>query len=79
MGIAKSLLALNELDDAEEEVIQLAMRPDSALEAYDLLAKLQIKQSAFDEALECTSLACNISPQNIARHKLAINFGADHP
>ena len=74
MGIAKSLLALNELDDAEREVIQLAMRPDSALEAYDLLAKLQIKQSAFDEALECTSLACNISPQNIARHKLAINL-----
>ena len=73
VGIAKSLLALNELDDAEREVIQLAMRPDSALEAYDLLAKLQIKQSAFDEALECTSLACNISPQNIARHKLAIN------
>jgi DNA-binding NarL/FixJ family response regulator/Flp pilus assembly protein TadD len=74
MGIAKSLLALNELDDAEREVIQLAMRPDSALEAYDLLAKLQIKQSAFDDALECTSLACNISPQNIARHKLAINL-----
>ena len=74
MGIAKSLLALNELDDAEREIIQLAMRPDSALEAYDLLAKLQIKQSSFDDALECTSLACNISPQNIDRHKLAINL-----
>ncbi len=48
MGMAKSLLALNELDDAEREIIQLAMRPDSALEAYDLLAKLQIKQSAFE-------------------------------
>jgi len=74
MGIAKSLLALNEFDDAEREIIQLAMRPDSALEAYDLLAKLQIKQSAFDDALECTTLACNISPQNIARHKTAINL-----
>ena len=74
MGIAKSLLALNELDDAEREIIQLAMRPDSALEAYDLLTKLQIKQSAFDDALECTSLACNISPQNIARHQIAINL-----
>ena len=74
MGIAKSLLALNEFDDAEREIIQLAMRPDSALEAYDLLAKLQIKQSAFDDALECTSLACSISPQNITRHQLAINL-----
>lgn len=74
MGIAKSLLALNEFDDAEREIIQLAMRPDSALEAYDLLTKLQIKQSAFDDALECTSLACNISPQNIARHQIAINL-----
>ncbi|CAB9493342.1 response regulator [Alteromonas macleodii] len=74
MGIAKSLLALNELDDAEREIIQLAMRPDSALEAYDLLAKLQIKQSAFDDALECTALACNISPQNIPRHQMAINL-----
>ena len=74
MGIAKSLLALNELDDAEREIIQLAMRPDSALEAYDLLAKLHIKQSAFDDALECTTLACNISPQNIPRHQMAINL-----
>lgn len=74
MGIAKCLLALNEIDDAEREVIQLALRPDSALEAYDLLAKLQIKQSAFEDALECTSLACNISPQNIPRHQIAINL-----
>ena len=74
MGIAKSLLALNELDDAEREIIQLAMRPDSALEAYDLLAKLQVKQSAFGDALECTTLACNISPHNIPRHQMAINL-----
>ena len=74
MGIAKSFLALNELDVAEREIIQLALRPDSALEAYDLLAKLQIKQSAFDDALECTTLACNISPQNIPRHQMAINL-----
>ena len=60
MGIAKSLLALNELDDAEREIIQLATRPDSALEAFDLLATLQIKQAAFDDALECTSLACTM-------------------
>ena len=74
MGIAKCLLALNELDDAEREIIQLALRPDSALQAYDLLAKLQIKQSAYEDALECTSLACNISPQNIPRHQIAINL-----
>ena len=74
MGIAKCLLALNELDDAEREIIQLALRPDSALHAYDLLAKLQIKQSAYEDALECTSLACNISPQNVPRHQIAINL-----
>ncbi|APE01470.1 hypothetical protein BM526_06145 [Alteromonas mediterranea] len=74
MGIAKSLLALNELDDAEREIIQLATRPDSALEAFDLLATLQIKQAAFDDALECTSLACTMSPRNIPRYQQAVSL-----
>ncbi len=74
MGIAKSLIALNEFDDAEREIIQLATRPDSALEAYDLLATLQIKLAAFDDALECTSLACAMSPRNIERYQRAINL-----
>lgn len=73
-GIAKCLLELGELDDAERETIQLAMRPDSALYAYDLLSKIQIRQSAFDDAFECTSLACNISPHNIARHQRALHL-----
>jgi len=74
LGIATSLMALNEFDDAEREIIQLALRPDAALNAYDLLAKLQIKQSAFDDALESTSLACDISPRNIPRHQQAIDL-----
>ena len=74
LGIATSLLALNELDDAEREIIQLAMRPDSALDAYDLLAKVQIKRSEFDDALESTHMACDISPRNIARHQQAIDL-----
>lgn len=74
LGIATALIALNEFDDAEREIIQLAMRPDAALNAYDLLATLQIKQHAFDDALESTSLACDISPRNIPRHQQAIDL-----
>ena len=74
LGIATALLALDELDDAEREIIQLAMRADSALNAYDLLAQVQIKRSEFDDALESTHLACDISPRNIARHQQALNL-----
>ena len=74
LGIATALIALNEFDDAEREIIQLAMRPDAALNAYDLLASLHIKQSAFEDALESTSLACDISPRNIPRHQQAIDL-----
>ncbi|BFT30829.1 response regulator [Alteromonas sp. D210916BOD_24] len=74
LGLASSYLAINEFDVAEKEIIQLALRPDATLPAYDLLAKLQIKQSAFDDALESTSLACDMSPRNISRHQQAIDL-----
>ncbi len=74
LGLASSYLAIGELDIAEKEIIQLALRPDATLHAYDLLAKLQIKQSAFDDAFESTSLACDMSPRNIPRHQQAIDL-----
>ena len=74
LGIANCLLALKEFDDAEREILQLAMRPDSELAAYDLLAKLKIQFDAFDDALECTNLACHISPRKVSRHQQAVNL-----
>lgn len=74
LGLASSLLALNKLDEAEREIIQLAMHRDVSLSAYDLLAKLQIKQCAYEDALESTILASDISPRNITRHKQAIDL-----
>ena len=74
IGIAKCLIALEDFDDAEREVLQLAMRPDAELAAYDLLATLKIKHEAFDDALECTRLACQISPRKISRHRQAVNL-----
>ena len=74
LGLASCLLALNKLDEAEREIIQLAMHRDVSLSAYDLLSKLQIKQGAYDDALESTVLASDISPRNITRHKQAIDL-----
>lgn len=74
LGLVKSHIQLDEDDDAEKLIIDLAFKPNSQLAAYDLLSALQIKRQDFDAALECVLTATEISPRNIQRHKKAVDL-----
>lgn len=74
LGLVQCYIHLDEFDDAERDLIQLALQPESMLSAYDLLAELQIKLEAYDEALECVNVASDISPRNVMRHITAVQL-----
>ncbi|GAC14489.1 tetratricopeptide repeat-containing response regulator [Aliiglaciecola lipolytica] len=74
LGLVNAHIRLNEDDDAEKLVLELAFKSDSQLAAYDLLSALQIKQKDFEAALECVVMATEISPRNIRRHKTALDL-----
>lgn len=74
LGLVRCLIYLNEDDEAERLILELAFKPDSMLPAYDLLCSLQIKHQAFDDALECVLTASDISPRNIQRHRQAFDL-----
>jgi DNA-binding response OmpR family regulator len=71
LGLVRSFIRLNEDDNAEKLILELAFKADSMLAAYDLLAALQIKQKEFSDALETVDVACSVSPRNIERHTMA--------
>lgn len=74
LGLVNANIHLNNDDEAEKLVLELAFKSDSQLAAYDLLSALQIKQKDFDAALECVVMATEISPRNIRRHKTALDL-----
>ncbi|MEP4892152.1 MAG: response regulator [Aliiglaciecola sp.] len=74
LGLVNAHIRLNEDDEAEKLVLELAFKSDSQLAAYDLLSALHIKQKDFDVALECVVMATEISPRNIRRHKTALDL-----
>lgn len=74
LGLVNAHLHLDEDEEAEKLVLRLAFKPDSQLAAYDLLSALQIKQHDFDAALECVTMATEISPRNIRRHQTAMDL-----
>ncbi|WJG10821.1 tetratricopeptide repeat-containing response regulator [Aliiglaciecola sp. LCG003] len=74
LGLVNAHIYLNEDEDAEKLVLELAFQSDSQLAAYDLLTALQIKQKDFENALECVVMATEISPRNIRRHKTALDL-----
>ncbi|GAA0852955.1 response regulator [Aliiglaciecola litoralis] len=74
LGLVNAYLHLNNDDEAEKLVLELAFKSDSQLAAYDLLSALQIKQKDFNAALECVVMATEISPRNIRRHKTALDL-----
>ncbi|GGW75202.1 response regulator [Alteromonas halophila] len=74
LGLVRCLIYLNEDEDAERLILELAFKPESMLAAYDLLSALQIKHKAFDDALECVLTASEISPRNIQRHRQAFDL-----
>lgn len=74
LGLVNANIHLNNDDEAEKLVLELAFKSDSQLAAYDLLSALQIKQKDFEAALECVVMATEISPRNIRRHKTALDL-----
>ncbi|TRY29950.1 response regulator [Aliiglaciecola sp. M165] len=74
LGLVNAFIYLNDDEEAEKLVLELAFKSDSQLAAYDLLSALQIKQKDFDAALECVVMATEISPRNIRRHKTALDL-----
>ena len=74
LGLVRAFLQLDDDDEAEKLVLDLAFKPDSQLAAYDLLCALQIKRKDFDSALECVVTASEISPKNIHRHEQAMHL-----
>lgn len=74
LGLIRCYIELDKDDEAEKLILRLAFQPDAMLSAYDLLTALQIKQQAFDDALESVNLASGISPRNVHRHKKAVTL-----
>ena len=74
LGLVRCHIRLNEDDEAEKLILELAFEKDSMLAAYDLLTALQIKLQEFEDALEGVSLAGEISPRNIHRHRQALDL-----
>ncbi|GAA0364234.1 response regulator [Bowmanella denitrificans] len=74
LGLVNALIKLDEDEEAEKLILQLAFKPDSQLVAYDLLCGLHVKQQDFESALEAVLMAAEISPRNLRRHRMAINL-----
>ncbi|GAB3023885.1 response regulator [Bowmanella dokdonensis] len=74
LGLVNALIKLDEDEEAEKLILQLAFKPDSQLVAYDLLYGLNVKQQDFEAALEAVLMAAEISPRNLRRHRVAINL-----
>ncbi|WP_296053147.1 response regulator [uncultured Alteromonas sp.] len=74
LGLIRSFISLDLDEEAEKLVIELALKQDSMIAAYDLLAALQIKHKEFEDALESVEVASEISPRNIHRHTKALDL-----
>ena len=64
VGFIKCLIALDQDDEAEKKIIELACKRETKTIAYELLAILHVKHNKFNEALESTIMATESSPKN---------------
>lgn len=74
LGLIRCFIKLDEDDEAEKRILELAFQPDSMLAAYDLLTALHIKHKDFEDALESVQVARKVSPRNIKRHHMAVDL-----
>jgi DNA-binding response OmpR family regulator len=74
LGLIRCYINLDEDDDAEKKILELAFKPGSMLAAYDLLAALQIKHKEFEDALETVGIASDVSPRNLKRHHTTLDL-----
>jgi tetratricopeptide (TPR) repeat protein len=69
IGLGKSLIALNELDEAEEIFDNLVNEGCLCLEIYDCLADIKTRQGDIDAAQRILKKAIDISPNAIMRQE----------
>ena len=69
IGLTRSLLRQDELEEAQLLVDDLLQRPDTRFLTYDLLAQYFIEKEQFDIAYEQMKEASRLAPRNIERNK----------
>jgi tetratricopeptide (TPR) repeat protein len=81
IGFIKCLIALEEDDEAEKRIINLASKRESKVVAYELLALLYLKHDKFEDALESALMASDMSPKSFKRQntvRLLAKLSHDH-
>lgn len=71
VGFIKCLIALDQDDEAEKKIINLACKRETKTIGYELLAILHVKHNEFNEALESALMATESSPKNFKRQNTA--------
>ncbi|AEF02884.1 response regulator [Alteromonas naphthalenivorans] len=69
IGLARSLLRQDELEEAQSMVEDLLLRTDTRFLTYDLLAQYFIEKEQFELAYEQMKEASKLAPRNIERNK----------
>lgn len=69
IGLTRSLLRQDELEEAQFLVDDLLLRPDTRFLTFDLLAQYFIEKEQFDIAYEQMKEASKLAPRNIERNK----------
>ncbi len=69
IGLTRSLLRQDELEEAQLLVDDLLLRPDTRFLTFDLLAQYFIEKEQFDIAYEQMKEASKLAPRNIERNK----------
>ncbi|MBJ2130224.1 response regulator [Alteromonas sp. IB21] len=69
IGLTRSLLRQDELEEAQLLVDDLLLRPDTRFLTFDLLAQYFIEKEQFDIAYEQMKEASRLAPRNIERNK----------
>ena len=69
IGLTRSLLRQDELEEAQLLVDDLLLRPDTRFLTFDLLAQYFIEKEQFDIAYEQVKEASKLAPRNIERNK----------
>jgi CheY-like chemotaxis protein/Flp pilus assembly protein TadD len=78
IGLGKSLMALNDLDEAEEIFNKLADNGCPCLEIYDCLADIKIRQGDPESAQKILVKAIEVSPNAIMRQEKLADLSEDN-
>ncbi len=78
IGLGKSMMALNELDEAEALFNKLSHQGCLCLEVYDCLAEIKTRQGDVEEAQRILEHAIELSPNAIMRQEKLAEISEDN-